>query len=185
MSAPSRAAAPWSVLVATLTVALVGSTGLCAWRLNQALGTAATSPPSTTAAAPPKPVLPANSQQARAQVTARAKVISEKLLSYTPADVDAQLDEALKLTTGAFHASYAKLIHDIVIPGAKAKNITTSATVVGVGVEALSSDTASLVVFIDQTTTTPPDAPKTSASTVREGLQHVDGEWLVNKFDPI
>ncbi len=115
--------------------------------------------------------------------TVRTTVI--KMLSYKPDTVEADLNAATSLLTGNFRDSYSKLIHDIVIPGAKQKSITAVAQVPGAAVESLTIDKASTIVFVNQTATAPPDAPKDTASTVRVGLQKINGAWLINKFDPV
>jgi len=115
--------------------------------------------------------------------TVRSTVI--KLLSYKPDTVEADLNAATSLLTGNFRDSYSKLINDVVIPGAKQKNITTAAQVPGAAVESLTTDKASTIVFVNQTVTVPPDAPKDTASSIRVGLQKINGAWLIDKFDPI
>jgi Mce-associated membrane protein len=115
--------------------------------------------------------------------TTRSAVV--KLLSYTPDNVEATLNAATSLLTGDFRDSYSKLTHDVVIPGAKQKNITVVAQVPAVSVESLTTDKASTIVFVNQTSTVPPDAPTNTASTVRVGLQKINGAWLIDAFDPI
>lgn len=46
-------------------------------------------------------------------------------------------------------------------------------------VESLTADTATLIVFINQTVTQGSEAPTGTASSVRERLREVDGAWLI------
>jgi len=116
--------------------------------------------------------------------TARSTVI--KLLSYKPDTVEADLNAATSLLTGNFRESYGKLIHDVVIPGAKQKNITAVAQVPAAAVESLTTDKASMIVFVNQQATVGTDAPTTTTTTtVRVGLQKINGAWLIDAFDPI
>ena len=58
-----------------------------------------------------------------------AKDSTIKMLSYKPDSVDQQLNSARDLLTGEFRDSYTSLINDVVIPGAKQKQISAVASV--------------------------------------------------------
>jgi Mce-associated membrane protein len=41
------------------------------------------------------------------------------------------------------------------------------------------------LVFVNQTSIVGTDAPTDTASSVRVGLDKVDGQWLISSFEPI
>jgi Mce-associated membrane protein len=52
--------------------------------------------------------------------------------------------------------------------------------------ESLTSKQAATLVFVNQTTTSlDKPSPTTASSSVRVGLAKVDGNWLINRFDPL
>jgi Mce-associated membrane protein len=52
-------------------------------------------------------------------------------------------------------------------------------------VESLTANSASLLVFINQTVTVSPDQPTQTASSVRVGLVKQNDTWLITQFDPV
>src|SRR5690242_5299770 len=60
-------------------------------------------------------------QVAAGESVAAAKDSTVAMLSYQPDDVDKMLEGAQSRLTGSFRDSYAQLIRDVVIPGAKEK----------------------------------------------------------------
>lgn len=126
-----------------------------------------------------------DAQTARIQSVQAARDATVALLSYTPADVDEQLVAARDLLTGEFRNSYTSLTNDVVIPGAKQQQITAVASVPAASSVSANVDHAVALVFVDQTTTVGSGAPSALASTVRVGLDKVNGRWLVSQFDPV
>ncbi|OAN41539.1 hypothetical protein [Mycolicibacterium iranicum] len=107
------------------------------------------------------------------------------LLSYTPDKVEEQLGAARDLLTGEFQESYTSLTNDVVIPGAKEKQISAIATVPAAASVSLSGDEAVVLLFVNQTVTVGQDAPTDTASSVRVTLEKVDDRWLISQFDPV
>src|SRR3979409_1872338 len=64
-----------------------------------------------------------NSETARIDSMQAAKDSTIALLSYKPARVEQQLGAARDLLTGDFRDSYTSVAHDVVMPGAKQKQI--------------------------------------------------------------
>lgn len=160
--------ARWWILIVGLVLAIVATATLGGWQAVKG-----------------RELDNAVSAAARQTVLDTVRSAVPKLLSYTPDNVEATLNAATSLLTSNFRESYSKLIHDVVIPGAKQKNITAVAQVPAASVESLTTDKASMIVFVDQTVTMPPDAPTNNASSVRVGLQKINGAWLIGTFDPI
>jgi Mce-associated membrane protein len=77
------------------------------------------------------------------------------------------------------------LISDVVIPGAKQKQISTTATVPAAASVTAESRHAVVLVFVDQTVVVGSDAPADTTSAIRVTLDKTSGHWLVSQFDPI
>ena len=122
---------------------------------------------------------------ARVEAVAAAKDTTIALLSYKPDTAEKDLDAARDRLTGTFKDSYTQLTHDVVIPGAKEKHITASATVPAAASVKATPNHAVVLLYVNQTTVVGSDAPSDSVSTVRVTLDNVHGRWLVSEFDPI
>ncbi|RZT26009.1 Mce-associated membrane protein [Mycobacterium sp. BK558] len=114
-----------------------------------------------------------------------AKDSTIALLSYTPDKVDQQLGDARNLLTGEFRDSYTSLTNDVVIPGAKQKQISAVATVPAAASVSASPQKAVVLVFVNQTVTVGADAPTDTNSSVRVTLEKVGDRWLISSFDPV
>jgi Mce-associated membrane protein len=126
-----------------------------------------------------------SSQIAGIEAVAAAKDATIALLSYKPDSAEKDLDAARDRLTGSFKESYTQLIHDVVIPGAKEKHISSVATVPAAASVSASRNHAVVVLFVNQTTVVGTDAPTDSQSSVRVTLDKIDGRWLVSQFEPI
>ncbi len=107
------------------------------------------------------------------------------LLSYTPDTVEQQLSAARDLLTGEFRDSYTSLTNDVVIPGAKEKQISAIATVPAAASVSATPDKAVVLLFVNQTVTVGPDVPTDTASSVRVTLEKDGDRWLISQFDPV
>jgi Mce-associated membrane protein len=107
------------------------------------------------------------------------------LLSYRPDTVEKDLDAAKVRLTGTFLNAYTSLTHDVVIPGAKQKQVSAVATVPAAASSFATSTHAVVLLFVDQTVTVGQSAPTNTASSVRVTLDKVDGRWLISQFDPV
>ena len=128
-----------------------------------------------------------SSQIARVESVQAAKDTTVKMLSYKPDSVDKELNDARALLTGGFRDEYTSLINDVVIPGAKQKQITAVATVPDGGAASVSAEPnhAVVLVFVNQTVVVGQDTPTDTASSVRVTLDKVGDQWLISKFDPV
>ena len=114
-----------------------------------------------------------------------AKDSTIALLSYKPDTVEQQLGAARDLLTGDFRDSYTSLTNDVVIPGAKQKQISAVATVPAIASVSADPKHAVVLVFVNQTVVVGQDAPTDTASSVRVTLDKVGDRWLISKFDPV
>jgi Mce-associated membrane protein len=126
-----------------------------------------------------------NSDVARDESVQAAKDTTVKMLSYKPDSVEKDLNDARNLLTGEFRDSYTSLINDVVIPGAKEKQISAVASVPAAASVSAEPNHAVVLVFVNQTVVVGQDAPTDTASSVRVALDKVDDRWLISKFDPV
>ena len=108
------------------------------------------------------------------------------MLSYSPESLDKDFATAKSHLSGDFLLYYTQFTDQIVAPAAREKSLKTTAHVTGAGLSELHPDSAVVLVYVDQTTTSKdmPD-PSMSASTVLVSMARVNARWLITKFDPI
>lgn len=108
------------------------------------------------------------------------------MLSYSPDTLDEDFAAAKSNLTGDFLSYYDQFTSQIVRPAATQKNVKTSAAVVRAAVAEMHPDSAEVLVFVNQVTTSKenPDGAF-AASSVKVGMQKIDGRWLIAQFDPI
>ena len=108
------------------------------------------------------------------------------LLSYSPESLDKDFATAKSHLSGDFLSYYNQFTEQIVAPAAKEKSLKTTAHVMGAAVSELHPNSAVVLVYVDQSTTSKdrPD-PTEDASSVLVSMTRVNGNWLITKFDPI
>jgi Mce-associated membrane protein len=125
------------------------------------------------------------SQQAAAKSVQVARESTIAMLSYRPDTAEKDLTAASDRLTGTFRDDYTKLIADLVIPGAKQKQVSAVATVPAAASVSATENHAVVLVCVDQTTIIGNDPPANSASSVRITLDKVRDRWLISRFDPV
>lgn len=121
-------------------------------------------------------------QAAISAATTRIPVI----LSYSYKTLDSDIATALSNVTGSFKNDYQSLLQSAVAPVATQKQITTKATVVGAGLVVAHRNSAIVLVFVNQSTTsTASKTPQLDGSRIRVGLTKVHGLWLVSSLSPV
>jgi len=108
------------------------------------------------------------------------------LLSYKPDTLNQDFAAARSHLTGDFLNYYDQFTKEVVTPAAQSKAVATTAQVVGAAASELHPNSAVVLVFVNQVTTSKerPD-PAMASSSVLVSLTKVHGDWLINKFDPI
>jgi len=124
-------------------------------------------------------------QTARAESVQAAIDSTVALLSYRPDTVETDLDAAKSRLTGTFLDAYTKLTHDLVIPGAKQKQISAVATVPAAAAASATPTHAVVLLFVNQSVIVGQSAPTSTASSVRVTLDKVGARWLISQFDPV
>jgi Mce-associated membrane protein len=159
---------PWSRVVAyglvpVVAFALAGAAGYLKWRDGTAR----------------------EAQAARAESVQAAVDGTIALLSYRADTVDKDLNAAKSRMTGSFLEAYTKLTQDVVIPGAKQKQISAVATVPAAGAASATANHAVVLLFVNQAVIIGQSAPTSTASSVRVTLDKVNGHWLISQFEPV
>jgi Mce-associated membrane protein len=77
------------------------------------------------------------------------------------------------------------LTHDVVIPGAKQKQVSAVATVPAAASVRATADHAVVLLCVNQAVVVGQDASTTTASSVRVSLDKIGGRWLISQFDPV
>lgn len=160
----------WSLLVATMSLAIAVATALGAWQF--VVKTA------STASA-------ADNAGLRAEVTKAASDGAVKVLTYSPETIEGDLAEAKTFLTGDFLAYYTDFTNQVVVPAVKQKAVKTSTVIAGAAVDRVSFESASVLIFANQTTTSAErPEPSVAASSVLVSMTKVGDRWLINKFEP-
>jgi Mce-associated membrane protein len=108
------------------------------------------------------------------------------LLSYKPDTLSHDFEAAKSHLSGDFRNYYDQFTKDVITPAAQSKGVTTTAQVVGAAATELHPNSAVVLVFVNQATTSKerPD-PSMASSSVLVSLSKQNGNWLITKFDPV
>jgi hypothetical protein len=123
--------------------------------------------------------------EARADALAAAQKRVPTLLSYDSATLDEDLANAEAQTTGDFAADYGKILDDVVKPQAKARKISTTATVTAAGVVRGDTDEVVVLIFLTQTTTSGKDGTTIAGSRVEVTMAPVGSDWKIASLKPV
>lgn len=125
-------------------------------------------------------------EQARHDALASARQRVPAMLSYDYKKIDAYIAGAPQNATGRFKADFGQLVTRIIAPAAKQQQITTDATVKNAGVVAASADEVTVLVLLDQRTTSKSaKSGRLDGSRDRVVMRKVGDTWLVASLDPI
>jgi Mce-associated membrane protein len=127
---------------------------------------------------------PINGVQPAAMTSARERIPA--LLSYKYTDVDSYIATAPDNATGQFKKDFTELITRVIAPAARAQKIVTHADVKSVGVIEAHADSVTVLVMLDQTTTSKKTkGARVDGSRVRVVMTRTGGKWLVSSLTPI
>ena len=120
------------------------------------------------------------------QVLTAAREGTEVILTYAPDTLDNDLTNAKSRLTGEFLDHYNDFTEQIVAPAARQKGIKTEANVARAAVSRITPQTATVLVFVNQVTTSKErPTPALSTSSVEVVLVREQGRWLISQFNPI
>jgi len=125
-------------------------------------------------------------ETARVDSLATSRDAARALFSYDYRSLDKDFTAALALTTGQFRDEYQKTTKDVVTPVATQYQAVVQAQVVEAAVVQASRDTSTILVFINQaTTSTRVQGQKIDQSRVRMQLRRINGSWLVDRVEAL
>lgn len=108
------------------------------------------------------------------------------MFTYNYNTVDTELPKTADALSPKFREDYLKLITQAIAPGAKEKQLTVNATTQAGGVVEADSNSAVVLLFLNQVTTSKENAQgTTTGSRVRVKLERDDSRWLVDAVTPI
>ncbi|QIK64937.1 hypothetical protein G7072_00055 [Nocardioides sp. HDW12B] len=119
----------------------------------------------------------------RDEVVAAAETAAVAVLSYDHRSLEQDRDAALEFMTTAYGDSYRSTFDAAVLPSATDAEATVEAEVQETGITAIDGDSAEVLVFVDQSTTTA-ESPEPMAALNRITLTLVreDSEWLIDEI---
>jgi Mce-associated membrane protein len=169
MTSTAGTRAAWWVLIVALVVATAGAIALGGWQMQL------------------KSRQPAVDQLADRQVVVQAASDGAvAVLTYSPETLDQDFAAAEAHLTGDFLNYYKQFTSQVVAPASHTKGVKTTASVVRAGVVSLTSRKGSILLFVNQTTTSQDKPePTKSISSVNVGLTNVHGAWLIDTFNPV
>lgn len=124
-------------------------------------------------------------ESSRADSVKAASEATAAILSYQADSVEQDLRSAQARLTGSFKDSYSELTNDVVIPGAKAQQISAVARISAAGSVSATPKHAVVLLFVNQTVVIGKDSPTDTSSVVRVSMDKVGDQWLVSAFEPI
>jgi Mce-associated membrane protein len=108
------------------------------------------------------------------------------VLSYSADSLDQDFANARSHLTGDFLSYFDQFSQQTVAPMARQKSMKTKAKVTGAAVSELQPDSAAVLVFVDQVTTTKDSAqPSVAVSSLLVRMSRVGGKWLITKLTPV
>lgn len=108
------------------------------------------------------------------------------VLSYSPDSLDHDFSSAKSHLTGDFLSYYDQFTQQIVAPAAKQKAVKTNAVVLRAAVSDLHPASATVLVFVNQSTQSKDrPEPSFSSSSVTVTLTKANGKWLISSFTPV
>ena len=108
------------------------------------------------------------------------------VLSYSSQSLDRDFAEAKTHLTGGFLDYYTTFTRDVVAPTVRDKHLTQKAVAIRAAAIELHPQSAVVLVFLNETTTSPDKKePLKTPTSVRVTLEKVDGTWLVSQLDPV
>jgi Mce-associated membrane protein len=126
-----------------------------------------------------------NSQRAGVESVHVATDDTIALLSYRPDTVERDASAALDRLTGPLKDTYTALTTNVVIPQAKQKGISSSATVPAAASVQATPNHAVVLLFVNRTLTVENAPPTDTNTNLRVTLDKIGNRWLVSDLTPV
>jgi Mce-associated membrane protein len=108
------------------------------------------------------------------------------VLSYSSDSLDQDFAAAKSHLAGDFLSYFDQFSQETVAPLARQKSMKTKAKVTGAAVSELHPDSALVLLFVDQVTTTKDSAqPSVAVSSIVVRMSRIGDKWLITKFTPV
>ena len=125
-------------------------------------------------------------EAAQEEVLAAARAGAEAVLTYSPDNVDKNLADAKSHLTAPFLEKYSDFADKVVRPATKERGVKTEANVARAAVSSMRPDTAQVLLFVNQVTTSKErPTPALATSSVMMTLKRSGDQWLISEFNPI
>lgn len=123
---------------------------------------------------------------AGAEAVAAARDAIPAISSYQAATAEKDLPAAAKeRLTGPFLDEFNQLITTVLVPEAKQRNLSASATVPAAGVVTAEAGHAVVLAYVDQELRAGAAPATRNNTSVRVTMDKVGGRWLISGFEPI
>ena len=114
-------------------------------------------------------------------VAARDSTVA--VLTFRFGTVDRDVAAARERLTGGFRDTYTKVAQQTLIPDAKERRVTATATVPAAAAESTTENHAVVLLFVNQSVKIGDSRPSDSTSSVRVTLDKIGERWLISGFD--
>lgn len=122
---------------------------------------------------------------ARSDAVGQARQRVAEVLSYSADTIDADLERAQQATAGTFAQYYLPFARRTIAPAVRQAGTSSLAVVSRAAVVSADPDTVTVLVFIDQRTSSKAEpAPRGTSSTARVTMTKVAGQWLISELTP-
>ncbi len=123
---------------------------------------------------------------AKSEIIQTATEAMTTLWSYTPNDIEQLRDRSGKYLGGDIQDRYRKFIDEIAVPDKQAQ-VTNETQVMGAGVETLNGSDATVLIYVNTTSTTPQtrDKPSLKYLSYRLIMHKSDSRWVITKMTTV
>lgn len=120
--------------------------------------------------------------EVRESALVAARTYATSLTTFDARTLDDDVERVTRASTEQFAQEYAQTI-DQLRPTVEADGTVSAGTVVGVGIEELEGDTATVLVAVNQQLDSTAGTPRTEANRLRMVLERRDGRWLIRSVE--
>jgi Mce-associated membrane protein len=124
-----------------------------------------------------------NADIARSQSIVAATDSAVALLSFRSETIETEVEAARARLTGDFRETYAQVTREVLIPNAKERHVSATASVPAVASVSATANHAVVLLFVDQTVRIDGSPPSDASVSVRVTLDKIGDRWLVSGFD--
>jgi Mce-associated membrane protein len=125
-------------------------------------------------------------QRDRTDALNAARTGMTEVLSYDPANVNAQLAGARKIMSVNFATQFDRMAASVIVPATKQVGLTTKADVIRAAVVDSQPDQADVLLFVKQVTSSNTQTQaQTVTNQVKVTMTKSNGQWLISNMQPL